>query len=81
MPKNSSRERIVTRSRSNSLVFLKPDVDFQELKEEMKGPDHAVNETVDYKAADIQKLIKEISNSSEKDQINQHFDMNSVQKI
>ena len=47
----------------------------------MKGPDHAVNETVDYKAADIQKLIKEISNSSEKDQINQHFDMNSVPKI
>jgi hypothetical protein len=59
-------------------LILLDDADYKEMKVLAEGPDHMVNETVDYKPEDLQNLIKEISNSSEKEQIkNQYIDVKS----
>lgn len=47
------------------------------MKEDAENPDHLVNETVDYKPEDIKKLIKENSNSSEKENVNEIIDIKS----
>ena len=61
-------------------MILLDDADYKEMKVLAEGPDHMVNETVDYKPEDLQNLIKEISNSSEKEHSfkkNQYIDVKS----